>query len=88
MKDNDGLKLDSIKPYSEEKHRLLTYYASLFAKSTRAKWDSIVYLDLYAGPGKAVIEGTNRIVNTSPLLVLELEDKFDKYYFVTKIMTM
>lgn len=81
MNVNDDLILDTIQPYAEQKHRLLTYYASLFAKSIRDKWDSIVYLDLYSGPGKAIIDGTSRIVNTSPLLVLELEDKFDKYLF-------
>jgi three-Cys-motif partner protein len=81
MNEHDGLKLDLIQPYAEQKHRLLTYYASLFARAMREKWDSIVYLDLYSGPGKATIEGTSRIVNTSSLLVLGLENKFDKYIF-------
>lgn len=81
MKNTDGLKLATIKPYAEQKHKLLSYYASLFAKAIRDKWDQIYYLDLFAGPGKAIVEGTSRIVNTSPLLVLDLEDKFDKYIF-------
>jgi len=78
---DDGLALGVIQPYAEEKHRLLTYYANLFASSIRGKWDSLVYLDLYSGPGHAKIDGTNRIVATSPILVLELKNKFDRYIF-------
>ncbi len=78
----DGRALAQIQPYAEEKHRLLMYYASLFARAIRDKWDSIVYLDLFSGPGRATIDGSNRIVATSPLLVLGLDDKFDRYIFV------
>lgn len=45
------------------------------------KWDARVYIDLFAGAGISVIKGTSRKVFTSPLLALDIPDKFDKYIF-------
>jgi three-Cys-motif partner protein len=53
----------------------------MFVTAMRRKWQSLVYLDLFSGPGRAKIEGTKRIVATSPFVVLQLDEKFDRYIF-------
>ena len=50
----------------------------------KRKWDFRVYIDLFAGAGRSQIEGTSRIVLASPLLALEIIDKFDLYVFCEK----
>ena len=79
--DDDGLPTPQIGAWGEEKYRHVQLYASLFVKSMRAKWDALVYLDLFAGSGRSQIRGTERIVSASPLLILGLPEVFDKYIF-------
>jgi three-Cys-motif partner protein len=45
------------------------------------KWDSRVYIDLYAGAGHARVKGTDKLLYGSPLLALQVQDPFDKYIF-------
>lgn len=82
--DDDGLPLPEVGSWSEAKYRLVANYASMFATSMKAKWDSRVYVDLFAGAGRAIIAGTRRIVPTTPTLALEVRDPFDRYIFCEK----
>jgi three-Cys-motif partner protein len=50
----------------------------------KAKWDTRVYLELYAGAGYGRIRGTARVIPGSPVRALTLEDPFDKYVFCEK----
>jgi three-Cys-motif partner protein len=50
----------------------------------KARWDVRVYIDLFAGPGKVRIEGTTKVVDSSPLIVLKISDPFDRYIFCEK----
>jgi three-Cys-motif partner protein len=79
--DDDGLPTLEIGAWGEEKYRHVFLYASLFIKSMRAKWDSLIYLDLFAGSGRSRIRGTRRIVRASPLMILGMPEAFDKYIF-------
>lgn len=79
--DDDGLPTPEIGAWGEEKYRHVQLYASLFIKSMRAKWDALIYLDLFAGSGRSQIRGTSRIVSASPLLILGMPEGFDKYVF-------
>jgi three-Cys-motif partner protein len=79
--DDDGLLTPEIGAWGEEKYRLVLLYASLFMRSMRAKWNSLVYLDLFAGSGRSRLRGTRRIVSASPLLILGMPEAFDKYIF-------
>lgn len=56
-------------------------YARVFATSMKNKWKHRVYIDLFAGSGRSRIEGTNEIIRASPLLALEVPDRFDRYIF-------
>ena len=66
------------------KYQLLRLYVQLFSASMRTKWDCRVYLDLFAGPGRARIKGTTKIVAASPLIALDIEPAFDQYIFCEK----
>jgi len=45
------------------------------------RWGARVYIDLFAGAGISLIKDTSRKVLTSPMLALDIPDKFDKYIF-------
>jgi len=79
--EDDGLPTPEIGGWGENKYRLVSMYAALFARSMRNKWDALVYLDLFAGSGRSRIRGTQRVVLASPLLVLGMAETFQKYIF-------
>lgn len=78
---DDGLVTPEIGAWGEEKYRLISIYATLFAKSMKGKWDRRVYIDLFAGAGRARIKNTRRIVPASPILAIDIQDRFDSYIF-------
>ena len=78
---DDGLIIPEVGSWSEQKYRLIGYYAKLFSTGMKNKWDCRVYIDLYSGSGLAKIKGTERIVKGSPLLAVDIPDPFDLYIF-------
>jgi three-Cys-motif partner protein len=78
---DDGLTTPEVGAWAEDKYRLVGNYAAMFATSMRKKWECRVYIDLFAGAGRARIEGTKRIIPASPILALNIEDQFDIYIF-------
>jgi three-Cys-motif partner protein len=56
-------------------------YSEIFSTGMKNHWQRRVYLDLFAGSGHAVIRGSRRRVLTSPLLALDVPDRFDRYVF-------
>ncbi len=81
---SDGLFLHGIKPHSLDKIIRHNYYARIFATSMKRRWPQRAYLGLYSGPGRARIETTGEIVETSALGALRLPDPFTHYIFVDK----
>lgn len=81
---DDGLKTPEIGSWGEEKYRLVALYASIFIKAMRRKWSCLVYIDLFSGAGRSRIRNTSSIVNASPMAIMNLEDKFDRYIFCEK----
>lgn len=81
---DDGLVTPEVRAWSNRKYKLIKLYAQTFAKSMRKKWDKLVYIDLFAGAGRAKIKGSHRIVLSSPLIVMENCPEFDKYIFCEK----
>jgi three-Cys-motif partner protein len=47
-------------------------------------WNQRIYIDLYSGAGKSILENTNQILYGSPLLALKVPDIYDKYIFCDK----
>lgn len=79
--EDDGLLTPEVGDWAIDKYRLLKLYATLFTTSMRSRWDELIYVDLFAGTGRAKIRGTERIVPASPLLALTVEHPFNRYVF-------
>lgn len=78
---DDGLITPTVGDWAEDKYRLFGCYADLFSTSMKSKWAHRVYVDLYAGPGRARIRKTRRIIPAPPLLALDLRFPFTRYIF-------
>lgn len=79
---DDGLYLPSIKEHSLEKIHRHNYLARMFATGTKYRWPQRAYIGLYSGAGRARVESTGEIVETTALSVFRLPDPFTKYIFV------
>lgn len=79
--EDDGLIIPEVGAWSEEKYRLLGGYCEIFTSGMRNLWDSLVYIDLFAGAGYARIRGTTKLRMSSALIALSVKNKFDKYIF-------
>lgn len=78
---DDGLPMPEVGAWTEDKHRLVGYYAGMFATAMKRKWECRAYIDLFAGSGFSRLKGTGNIIPGSPFYALEISDKFDKYIF-------
>ena len=77
----DGLPIRDSGVWIEKKHKPLVYYSEIFNKAMKDKpWDERVYLELFAGPGRCFVRGTQKEELGSPLQVLETN--FTKFIFV------
>lgn len=80
--ETDGLLTRPIGRWTTIKLDYLARYLERFIVSMRGKdWRAIHYIDLFAGPGKNQINGTNEIVLGSPLISLTQKRHFDQYFF-------
>jgi three-Cys-motif partner protein len=80
--ESDQLPIRDSGPWIDTKHKLLAYYAHLFATGMKNSWKSRVYLELFSGPGKCLIRDTGREDLGSPLKVIDHE--FTKFIFTEK----
>ena len=76
---SDNLPARPSGPWIDTKHKLLTYYAEMFATGMKNKWASRVYLELFSGPGRCLIRDTGQEDLGSPLKVIDHE--FTKFIF-------
>jgi len=79
--ENDGLETPTVGEWAAQKYQHVRTYAQLFARATKKKWKHRVFLDLFAGAGRARLRDTYRIVPSSSLLALGIADSFDRYIF-------
>lgn len=77
----DGLACPEVGGWTEEKHRYISLYSTLFSSGVKKKWDRLVYVELYAGAGYSRVRGSGRLIIGSPLRALMVKDPFDKYIF-------
>jgi len=80
--EDDGLYTPTIKPHSIEKIRIHNYYVALFTTSMRSLWPQRAYLGLYSGPGRARVEGTGEIIETTAMSAFRPRHPFTNYIFV------
>lgn len=76
---SDGLPIRDSGPWIYTKHRLLSYYAELFATGMKYFWPSRIYLELFSGPGKCIIRDSGKEESGSPLKVIEHD--FTRFIF-------
>jgi len=79
LSSTDQLPIRDSGAWIDTKHKLLTYYAHLFATGMKNAWKSRVYLELFSGPGRCLIRKTGKEDLGSPLKVIEHE--FAKFIF-------
>ena len=73
-----------------DKYKAVWYYDQIFSTGMKNRWECLVYLDLFAGAGHARIKDSERIVQSSALLALNVPNRFSKYIFcenTSKCMT-
>lgn len=79
---DDELPMRLSGPWAAEKLDYLKRYINIFETSMRNKpWRARNYIDLFAGPGKCLVERTGAVYLGSPLLALTTEHPFTDYYF-------
>jgi three-Cys-motif partner protein len=76
---DDGLELPEVGQWAETKYGLIATYSEMFSTAMKGKWETRVYIDLFAAAGRARIKGTSRIVSTSSMLALQVKHPFDRY---------
>lgn len=77
---SDGLPGRSVRRWSKEKIHYLTQYVDIFTTGMK-RWDRLVYIDLFSGPGRSVIKGTGEELDGSPLVALKSKHPFTHHYF-------
>jgi three-Cys-motif partner protein len=78
---DDGLPAAEVGAWAERKYRVVRAYAEMFSTGMKNRWETLVYVDLFAGSGHAFLGATRRRVLTSPLIALRVPDPFTKYVF-------
>lgn len=78
---SDGSDARDVGDWSAEKHYYLKRTIDMFTTAMRGKWQ-LVYIDLFAGPGKCLMRESGEEVDGSPLIALKSRYKFHKYIFV------
>ena len=82
--ESDGLYTPRIKLHSLDKIIRHDFYARVFATLMKNKWPQRCYVGLYSGPGRAQVDGSGEIVETTPMSAIRLPDPFTHYIFVDK----
>lgn len=82
LPEDDGLPARDSGEWVKEKLFYVQRYIDTFETAMRNKsWRRRNYIDLFAGPGKCNIRGTNEYILGSPLLALKTQYPFTDYYF-------
>jgi len=78
---DDGKVCPEVGGWTQDKHRLVSLYATMFSSAMKDKWSKRMYVELYAGAGYNRIRGSSKLIVGSPLLALTVKHPFDKYIF-------
>lgn len=82
-KAEDGLPFRCTGPWSKEKLDILQRYIEIFTIAMKKKW-KLVYIDLFAGPGKCFDYINEVFFDSSPIISAKHYLLFDKLIFVEK----
>lgn len=78
---NDGRTNPLVGPWSREKHWFLRRYVDAFTAAMNKKnWSGLHYIDLFAGAGIEMIEGTSELDWGSPLIAAQAAPPFTRLH--------
>jgi len=78
---SDGLPARATGPWVLDKKHYLERYLDIFSRGVRRKWaGKLSYVDLFSGPGRSIIRGSQEDIEGSPLVSLKYN--FAHYVFV------
>jgi three-Cys-motif partner protein len=80
----DELVAPVVGEWTRQKHLKLWNYLGIFTTGMKNQHDRRVFIDLFAGAGKARVRGTGDWLLGSPLLALSVRDPFDRCIFCEK----
>jgi len=72
----DGLLVRPVGRWSTDKLHYVDQYMDIFSNGMKNKWERLVYIDLFSGPGRSRIRGTGREIDGSPLFALNAKYPF------------
>ena len=78
---SDGELTITIGRWAKEKLHYIRRYCHIFNVGMKGQWAIRTYIDLFAGPGKCLVQRTKEEINGSPLLALGCEVPFTHYFF-------
>ncbi len=78
---DDGLETPDVGIWAIEKYRILNCFVDIFSTGMKNVMDKRVYIDLFAGAGRAKIRENEQVVGTSATIALSVKKPFDKYIF-------
>ena len=78
----DGLPARCVGPWSADKLYYVARYLEVFSAAMHKQFPVRHYLDLFAGPGKCVLDDGSGEIEGSPLIALSLAHRFTRYHFV------
>ncbi len=78
---SDGELTIKVGHWAKDKLFYIRRYCDIFNTAMKGKWAIRTYIDLFAGPGKCLVETTKKEINGSPLLALSCEVPFTHYFF-------
>lgn len=81
---DDDLHTPTVGEWGRQKYLRLWNYADIFSQGMKKSYEHRVYIDLFAGAGKARIRETGELVLGSPLLALSVASPFTRYIFCEK----
>ena len=71
---------DGVGAWSLEKYRLVAYYQEIMSVGMLGKWKT-AYVELFSGPGRVRLRKNNALIESSPILSLDLVHPFDRYIY-------
>ena len=78
---SDGLPALVTGQWSTDKHDYIHRLAGIFSTGMKNQSKFRCFIDLFAGPGLCVLEGTQAEIPGSPLRAIDLRDQFTNYVF-------
>lgn len=67
--------------WAKEKLYYIQLYCDIFNTGMKDMWNTRTYIDLFAGPGRCVVEDTQEEFDGSPLVALKCKVPFTHYFF-------